>query len=890
MDREDSLPHPRLKKYASETIDQLFSDLHLTKDGLNENRVRRMQRLFGINRADSTNGSSHYFLSRLRRAFVNPFSLILLALAALSFVTDVWLGANPSRNGASVLIILAALVLGGMLRLIQESHAVHTAETLTGELPDKVRVLRQGQQQKIPSTALAVGDLVLLSAGDRIPADLRLIRTQDLFVSQSLLTGESDILKKDTAVLPKATVHAASLRQLSNLAFAGSTVVSGAGKGVVLAVGNQTIYGDHLARLQKSKNTFNRGANAIAWVLIRFMAVLTPIVFVISGLTQNDGATALAFALSVAIGLTPELLPMVITACLAKGSAALNRRQTIVKNIGAMESFGAMDVLCIDKTGTLTGDEVILEYDLDILGRECPEVLDCAYLNSFYHRGDANHLDRAVLRCAAMPGQEAHFTALARTTKKLDELPFGERRMASVLIQDTKTDTAIMITKGEVNAVYRRCLYARCGDETTAVDPDDDAGVRAVVDELREDGMKVLAVAYKKISGRRQLHPDDESGLTLLGYLVFFDAPRSSASEAISQLAGLHVTVKVLTGDDAAIAGSVCRRLGISTQNMYTGAALNTLNASAFAAAVSEGSVFCSLTPGQKAQIIDSLKAQGQRVGFIGDGINDLAAMHAADTAISVNSAAPAVKKSADVILMKKDLRVLARGILEGRRSFANMTKYIRIAAAANFGNIFSVVLASAFLPFLPMTAAQLLTLNLTYDLLCLTLPWDRADTGILTAPSRWGAKTLGRFMGIFGSISSLFDLITFGFLYLVLCPAVFGGPYATLAPEIQGQFVVLFHSGWFLTSLWTQVASLHLLRTRETSPLKNPAAAPVWLTTSAGLAALTGLVYSPAAAPLGLAPLPAIYSLFLAAVIVLYLAAVTFTKRLYLKKYHRLS
>ena len=885
MEQIPSSPQERLRRYAREDVETLYRELRVTPAGLSREQIPRIREKYGENRIGYRTEEGPG--ARLRRAFITPFSVILLVLAAVSFVTDVWLDSNFSRNGTTVALILLMLVAGGAVRLLQERRAGSAADRLIGERAITVSVRRGGQVLRIPAEELVVGDVVLLSTGDRVPADLRLTGVHGLFVSQSLLTGESTVLEKTVYPLPPG--GSAALSACSNLAFTGSSVLSGSGEGVVLAVGPHTVYGSYLRELQETRRSFDQGANSIAWVLIRFMATLVPVVFVISALTRGDWGTSFLFALSVAVGLTPEMLPVVINACLARGSAAMGRKQTIVKNINAMQSFGSMDVLCVDKTGTLTGDEIHLEYYLDILGEESGTVLDCAYLNSLCHGGPSNHLDRAILACSGMPGREAHFQALGQRVRKWDELPFDyTRKCASVLLSDGEGEP-FMITKGAVEQVYARCRRVFHRGETVEIDPADAGGVHTVVDEMLEDGMKVLAVAGRRLPGKQKLCPEDERELTLLGYLVFFDAPKRSAAQALGRLRELHVRVKVLTGDHRSVAGSVCRRLGIPAEQILTGEALMALTEDARITAVEQTDVFAELTPGQKSELIRLLRENGHTVGFLGDGMNDLAAMTSADVGISVDTAAPAAKEAADVILLKKDLNVLEQGILEGRRAFANMSKYIHITASSNFGNIFSIVLASAFLPFLPMTSIQLLLLNLLYDLLCMTLPWDRVDGEDCGRPSIWSGHTLGRFMRFFGPVSSLFDLLTFAFLYWVLCPSLLGGGYAALSGAMQEQYAMLFHTGWFLESMWTQVLILHMLRTRHIPFVQSRASGVVWLVTSGGLLALTAVVYTPAAAWLGLTPLPGVYFLFLAGMVLCYMLLVTLAKRYYLRRYHTL-
>lgn len=885
MDKTYISPHERLKKYALEDISSVYEDFHLSQDGLNEAQIFQMRNKYGSNQIGYAVKNS--FLHHLKRAFINPFSIILFVLAAVSFITDVCLQSNYGRNGTTVIIILSMLLLSGTVRLLQELKAGHAAELLTEKIQTTVTVRREGHIMEVPSEELVVGDIVRLSAGDRVPADIRLIRTNDLFVSQSLLTGESTILEKNAERLNPMT-HT-SLNSFSNLAFMGTIVISGSGEGIVLAAGINTVYGSYLYELQQTKRGFEQGVNSIAWVLIRFMAALIPFVFVISGITKGDWLTSFLFSLSVAVGLTPELLPMVVNACLAKGSTAMGKKQTIVKNINAMQSFGSMDILCVDKTGTLTGDEVLLEYYLDILGDERQDVLDCAYLNSFYHTGVANHLDRAVLKCSSMPGKEEYFRSLPEKAEKLDELPFDYDRKCVSILLSVQDKGNYIITKGDVDSVYSRCRYVCHHDQVIEVDPSDSGGVHTVVDEMLEDGMKVLAVACKPAPGQSLLYPEDERDLILLGYVVFFDAPKSSAASALDKLRQLHVHVKVLTGDQKSVAVSICRRLGIPTDLALTGEEIESLTEDELITSVEQASIFAELTPSQKSQIIQVLRENGHSVGFLGDGMNDLSAMTAADVGISVDTAAEAAKESADVILLKKDLNVLEQGIMEGRKAFANMSKYIRITASSNFGNILSIVLAGAFLPFLPMTAVQLLLLNLLYDILCMMLPWDNVDADIYDKPNIWSGKTLGRFMRFFGPLSSLFDLITFAILYYFLCPALTGGLFPELSPAMQEQYAILFHTGWFLESLWTQVLILHMLRTKHLPFAQSSASGIVWLVTSAGLLLLTAVVYLPAASWLGLAPLPLYYFAFLAAVVLAYMLLVTLAKRWYIKKYHEL-
>lgn len=878
--KASSIAHRRVLDYAYMDIDTLFRDFHISDQGYSDEQVEESRARYGKNSLSGR--ASDTVLYRLGRAFLNPFTIILFVLACISFLTDVVLASNFSRNITTVVIILCMLLISGAVRFTQELRAKRVADRLTGMIASTVLVRRDGKWVRVPSTELVVGDLVRLAAGDRVPADIRLTAAKDLFVSQSVITGESAILEKNADTLSQG--QAQSYAGYRNLVFMGCALTGGSGEGVVLAVGEDTVYGGFAAAESSRKNRFDQGANSIAWVLIRFMAVLIPVVLIACGLTKGDWVSAFLFALSVAVGLTPEMLPMVINACLAKGSAAMGKKQTVVKNINAMQGFGSMDVLCVDKTGTLTGDKITLEYYMDILGNESRKVLDFSYLNSLYHTGVKNHLDSALLQCREMPGHDRHFQELADRHQKLDELPFDyERRFASVLVRHEEEN--LLIIKGSIDEVCRRCSSVEYKGQRHAFSGDGAESVRAIVDEMLEDGMKVLAVAYKPLK-EATLSQADEHDFILLGYLAFFDAPKESAAGAIRKLQKLHVGVRVLTGDHRDIAVSVCRRLGIDTAQILTGRELEQLSDDELPIKVERTTLFAELSPRQKVQVVQLLRANGHTVGFLGDGMNDLPAIVEADVGISVDTAAEAVKEGADVILLKKDLNVLEEGIHEGRRSFANVSKYIKITASSNFGNILSIVVASVFLPFFPMTSLQLLLLNLLYDILCLVLPWDHVDEEICARPLEWSGRTLGRFMRFFGPISSFFDILTFSYLFFVLCPSVCGGSFASLAGSGEAlRFIALFQTGWFLESMWTQVLILHLLRTPRIPLLQSRPSRPVMLVALLGTLFFTVLTFTPAGSPLGLTPLPPVYFGFLALVVSLYLLLVTLAKGRYIRR-----
>ncbi|HMM06913.1 MAG TPA: magnesium-translocating P-type ATPase [Clostridiales bacterium] len=882
-----SLLNDRMKKYAHSDTAVLYSDLGITRNGLRLEQVEAMRKKYGDNSIVARKSDTIWF--RLRRAFINPFTMILFVLAIVSFVTDVWYTNELNNHGTTVTIMIVMILVSGIVRFLQELRAKHAYDQLDRLVHTHANVKRDGVLIEIPAEDLVVGDRVYLSAGDRISADMRLTNTMDLFVSQSAITGESGILEKNSGKHDYAEQMAFS--QYENLAFMGTTVISGKGEGVVLAVGKETLYGNFIQPDALTSNSFAKGANSIAWVLLRFMAVLIPIVFVVSGINKGNWVESFLFALSVAVGLTPELLPMVITACLAKGSISMSRKQTIIKDINAMQGFGSMDVLCMDKTGTLTNVNIILEYYMDILGNESDEALRLAYLNSLYHSGVKNPIDTAILECQNMPGKGEYYEALAGQYHKADEIPFDyTRKFVSTLISDDNGNHQLVM-KGDVEAVFSRCSFVEYQGSVQLISGDGRNSVAAVVDEMLEDGMKVIAVARKDLGNQNTVSLKDESDMILMGYLAFFDAPKKSAAQSIARLKDLQVKTKILTGDRQEIALSICSRIGIASENMLTGTDINHLSDLELQLAVEKTDVFAELTPSQKVRIVTALRENGHTVGFLGDGMNDIPAICEADVGISVDTAVDAAKDVADVILLQKDLNVLEEGILEGRKTFANMSKYIKITASSNFGNILSIVCASAFLPFLPMAAIQILLLNLLYDFLCIVLPWDHVDQEVFSAPMEWSGKSLGRFMRFFGPISSIFDMITFLVLYFILCPAFTGGLLFTQLtdPAMQFQYIALFQTGWFLESMWTQVLIIHMLRTKKIPFLQSRSSAPVMLITVIGILLFTGLTFTPMVNVLGLTVLPPWYFGFLLVVVVSYMLLTTVWKRFYIAKYGEL-
>ena len=876
-----------IKKYAYREVSQIYQELEISGEGLSQSQVELMREKYGINSFSQRRNDT--MLRLLRRAFTNPFNIILLVLGIISLATDVVLVSNFARNATTAVIIFSMILISGTIRLVQELRAKNASKQLNRLIHESITVRRAGEVKEIPAEELVVGDIVLLVAGDRVPADLRLTKVSDLFLSQAAITGESAILEKNAQALSYS--NSESLTQLENLAFMATTVISGKGEGIVLAVGKDTLYGSFTKEDPDEKQSFQKGANSIAWVMLRFIAVLIPIVFILLQITGGRWLESFAFALSVAVGLMPEMLPMVITACLARGSLSMSKKQTIIKDINAMQGFGSMDVLCMDKTGTLTNESILLEYYMDVLGNESGKVLDLAFLNSAYHSGVCNPIDNAILACQTMPGHEQHFADLLMRYQKEDEIPFDySRKFVSTLVTDKNGDCQL-IMKGNISQIVSRCSHVEFRGEILPMEKNGMQSVASVVDEMLQDGMKVIAVARKKIEKQDQIIPTDENNMILMGYLAFFDAPKKTAKTSVEALKRLQVTPKILTGDHADVAASICRRVGISSEIILTGVDLDQMTDDELGKTVEDIHVFAELTPGQKVRIVSALRQNGHTVGFLGDGINDIPALCESNVGISVDTAVDAAKDAADVVLLQKDLGVLEQGILEGRKTFTNMLKYIKITASSNFGNIFSIVCASAFLPFLPMTSLQILLLNLLYDVLCIILPWDNVDEEETLSPRDWSGKTLGRFMLFFGPISSIFDIATFLFLYYILCPLLCGDTtYLNMVdPVMQSQYVALFQTGWFLESMWTQVLILHFLRTRKIPFVQSSPSIPVVCTTFAGIIVFTSLTFTKSAGVIGLTKLPIMYFLFLFVVVLLYMLLTTVVKTVYQKKYHEL-
>lgn len=800
----------------------------------------------------------------------------------------------------TVVIILTMVFLSGTLRFVQESRSGNAAEKLLAMITTTCTVTRKGQEMaEIPLDEVVVGDIVHLSAGDMLPADVRILDAKDLFVSQASLTGESEPIEK----IPMVNETRDAITDYTNIAFMGSNVLSGSASAVVVTVGDHTLFGSMASEVahEAVETSFSKGVNAVSWVLIRFMLVMVPLVFVANGITKGDWLSAFLFGISIAVGLTPEMLPMIVTTCLAKGAVSMSKKQTIVKNLNSIQNFGAIDILCTDKTGTLTQDKVVLEYHLNVNGEDDLRVLRHAYLNSYFQTGYKNLMDVAIIqKTEEEEADDPQLVDLSEHYVKVDEIPFDfARRRLTTVVQNRDGKTQ-MVTKGAVEEMLSICSFAECDGKVRPMTKELKSRILATVDDLNEKGFRVLAIAQKSNpSPAGAFGVTDECDMVLMGYLAFLDPPKESTADAIKALKAHGVTTKILTGDNDKVTRTICKQVGLKVRNMLLGSDLENMSDQELAKAAETTDVFAKLTPGQKARVVSVFRENGHTVGFMGDGINDASAMKSADIGISVDTAVDVAKESADIVLLEKDLMVLEEGIIEGRKTYANMIKYIKMTASSNFGNMFSVLAASALLPFLPMESLQLIFLNLIYDLSCTAIPWDNVDEEFISVPRKWDASSVGSFMMWIGPTSSVFDWMTYIFMYFVFCPLFVskGVLYNDLASHFAGAdlvrmqtaYVAMFQTGWFIESMWSQTLVIHMIRTPKLPFIQSHASAPLTLMTFTGIGVLTIIPFTTFGRMLGFVALPTAYFAYLIPCILLYMVLATSLKKAYVRHYGEL-
>jgi Mg2+-importing ATPase len=871
---------------ATRSPEEVLARLRSTPEGINRIEAISRRGRVGANEVASERPPRWYI--QLLHAFHSPFTYLLLTLAVISFVTE---------DLQATVIISLMVGLSGLLRFSQEYRSsqaverlrsmVHTTATVARPLPnarggtaaepDQQAGTASVRLEEVPIHELVPGDVIHLSAGDLVPADVRLLTAKDLFISQAALSGESipvEKMDRPPAEVRRLLLQHASLLELPNVCFMGTTVVSGTARAVVVVTGGNTYFGSLASHLvgKRAMTAFDKGVRGVSWLLIRFMLVMVPIVFVLNGLTKGDWTEAFLFGVAIAVGLTPEMLPMIVTANLARGAVAMSRKKVIVKKLPAIQNLGAMDVLCTDKTGTLTQDKVALIQHLDLEGNECEQVLEYAYLNSYFQTGLKNLLDRAVL-------DHEDLTQTRELTKryiKCDEVPFDfQRRRMSVVVHEVYKGRDLLICKGAVEEVLAVCTDAQLDGQIIPLTEAIRQRVSRLSTSMNEDGLRVIAVAVKQVwsEPNKQYGVGDETGLTLIGFIAFLDPPKESAAPALAALAKHGVGVKILTGDNDLVARKVCRDVGLASPPTLLGQQIEAMTDAELEQAAEATVLFAKLNPSQKARIIAALKRRGHTVGFLGDGINDAPALREADAGVSVDTAADIAKESADIILLEKSLLVLEEGVLLGRQTYGNTIKYIKMAASSNFGNVFSVLVASVWLPFLPMLAIHLLIQNLLYDISQIGIPFDRMDEDYLEKPRQWQINDLGRFMVCIGPISSIFDITTFCVMYFV---------FAANTPEMQS----LFQSGWFVEGLLSQTLIIHMIRTAKVPFIQSIAAPPLLALTVCIMAIGIAVPYSPFGEIVGMVPLPLAYFPWLVATLICYCLLTQLVKRWYIRRF----
>lgn len=857
---------------ATQPLAAVYGYFRTTPSGLSSDEVERRQAQYGRNEVEHERRKNP--VTMFIRAFINPFIGILTLLIVVSYVLDVWTAAPEEKEWTTILIIATMILLSVIIRFCQDWRASRSSEALRKMVKNTCSVKRAGREvEELPIEELVPGDIVTLAAGDMIPADVRVIETKDLFVSQSSLTGESEPIEKRPDARGRKYVRG-SVVELDNICYMGSNVISGSATAVVFGTGGNTYLGT-IARAivgHRAATAFDRGIARVSLLLIRFMLIMVPFVFLVNGITKGDWLEAFIFAVSVAVGLTPEMLPMIVTANLSKGAVTMSRKKVIVKDLNAIQNFGAMNILCTDKTGTLTCDQIVLERYINADGSadDSRRILRHAYFNSFFQTGLKNLMDRAILAHV----RELELESMKDDYRKVDEIPFDfTRRRMSVVVED-RTGKRQIVTKGAVEEMLEICSHTEEGGAVRELTPERIATAKAICERMNHQGLRVLAVAHRSFLGKEDnFSVGDERDMVLIGFLAFLDPPKPSAESAIRQLQNYGIEVKVLSGDNDAVVRTVARQVGI-TGKALTGRELEELEGEELRRAVQEASVFSKVTPLQKTQIITLLQEAQHTVGFLGDGINDAAALRQSDIGISVDSAVDIAKESADIILLEKDLMVLGEGVVEGRRTFGNIVKYIKMTASSNFGNMFSVMAASAFLPFLPMMPIHLLVQNLLYDISQTTIPFDRMDAEYLRKPRKWDASGLSRFMIWIGPISSIFDLTTYLLMwYLFKCRSA----------EMQA----LFQSGWFVEGLLSQTLIVHMIRTRKIPFIQSRASWPVMAMTFAIMAFGIAIPFTPFGASIGLAALPWSYFPWLAATLTAYCVLTQAIKNRYVKRFN---
>ena len=851
------------EKECTSSVDEFIKENGFKKRGLSTEEARKNIDKYGKNELKQKKPKQwyNYFFESL----FSTFNLILLGIVLVLFYTDVILTTPP--NYANIVVILILITASTLLEFFEVYRSNKAAEKLKNLVSARSDVIRNGKETKIPSSEVTVGDVILLNAGDLIPADLRILEATDLFVNQSSLTGESDSVKKLVESEHKGKIE--DITDLDTICFMGTNVISGSAKGIVIKTGDDTYFGKVADTItdEKPKTAFQKGIDSVSKLLIRFMLVLIPITF-IANAAKHGTITAFTFAVAIAIGITPLLLPVILSSSLAKGATRMSKKKTIVKRLDSIQSFGAMNVLCTDKTGTLTEDKIVLEKYLNIKGEEDKRVLKHVFLNSYFQTGLEGSIDEAIIARV----KKSDLRGIEENYEKVDEIPFDfSRRRLSIVVSDGKKKQ--LITKGAVEEILSICTMVDYNGEVSEITKEIKKDVLELSKELNKQGLRVVAVAQKNdIEDIKKFSVKDESKMVLIGFVGFLDPPKESAKGAIERLNKDGIRVIVLTGDNEYVTKAICDKVNINTDKIVLGSKIEKLSDAAVRRLLKKTNVFAKLSPIQKARIIRILKDAGNVVGYMGDGINDAPSMHNAEVGISVDTAVDITKETADIILLEKDLDVLTDGVVEGRKTFGNLQKYIKMAVSFNFGEVLSVLIASVLLPFFPITPIQLLVQSLLYDIGQLSIPYDNVDKEYLEKPRVWNMKSLKRFMLVMGPTSSIFDLMIFAILWFVF--------------ELRLPDAALFQSIWFSYGVVSNLVGLHVIRTSKTPFIQSNASKAVYAT-SIGLSIIAIIIpFTFIGQYIGLVPIPLQYFSIILCVPILYCILASFIKRRYIKKY----
>ena len=849
------------EKECTSSVDEFIKENGFKKRGLSTEEARKNISKFGKNelRQKKPKQWYNYFFESL----FSTFNLILLGIVLVLFYTDVILSTPP--NYANIIVILILITASTLLEFFEVYRSNKAAEKLKNLVSARSEVLRNGKEIKIPTSEVTVGDVILLNAGDLIPADLRVIEATDLFINQSSLTGESDSVKKLVESEQKGKIE--DVTDLDTICFMGTNVISGSAKGIVIKTGDDTYFGKVADTItdDKPKTAFQKGIDSVSKLLIRFMVVFIAVAFFINSM-RHDTLVAFTFAVAVSIAITPLLLPVILSSSLAKGAINMAHKKTIVKKLNSIQSFGAMNILCTDKTGTLTQDKIVLEKYLNVNGEEDEEVLKYAFINAYFQEGLEGSIDKAIVKKI----KQEKLYKISKEYKKLDEIPFDfTRRCLSVIVSNG--EEKLMITKGAVEEIISKCTSMEYMGKVSPLKTDDKKRLEEMAKNLNQEGLRIIAICKKEIIEElKDYTVKDETKMTLIGFVGFLDPPKASAKEEIKRLNRDGIRVMVLTGDNEYVTKAICKEVEINTDKIVLGSQIEKLSDTALMRLLKKTNVFAKLSPIQKSRIVQVLGKAGNVVGYMGDGINDAPSLNSAEVGVSVDTAVDITKETADIILLRKNLNVLTDGVIEGRKTFGNLLKYIKIAVSSNFGEVISVMIASLVLPFFPLTPIQLLVQSLLYDLGQLSLPYDNGDKESVQKPRRWDMKSIKRFMYYMGPTSSIFDLVVFALLWFA-----FGIRTAEL-----------FQTTWFCYGIISTMMGLHVIRSSKRPFVETHASNAVYATTIL-ISLVTLLIpFTPLGSIIGFVPIPLTYIVVILGVAFLYCMLASIVKKLYIKKY----